>query len=152
MSGKYSTAKQELLERLLRGEKQFQTSLQAIPKRGHNQHILLSYAQEQIWLHAQLVPDLPLYNEPVTVHYSGELDPAALERSFNEILRRHEAWRTCFPSLNGEPFQEVKPKLTVSLPVIDLRALPQEHRNEAALLLAHEDARAPLDLAQAPLF
>ncbi|MFY9978849.1 MAG: amino acid adenylation domain-containing protein, partial [Candidatus Sulfotelmatobacter sp.] len=152
MSGKYSTAKQELLERLLRGEKQFQTSLQAISKREHNQHIPLSFAQEQIWLHAQLVPDLPLYNEPVTIHYSGELDPAALERSFNEILRRHEAWRTCFPTLKGEPFQEVKPKLTVSLPVIDLRTLPEEHRNQAALLLAHEDARTPLDLAQAPLF
>ena len=152
MAGEYSTAKQELLQRLLRAEKRFQESPESILPREPNQPAPLSFAQEQIWLHAQLVPDLPLYNEPVTIHYTGELDGTALERSFNEILRRHEAWRTCFPIVNGEPIQEVTPSLTVSLPVIDLRSLPREHRHQAALVLAQEDARKPLDLAHAPLF
>src|SRR5215471_14000884 len=145
-------AKRKLLEKYLRGELGFRPTAQEIPRRRPGEPIPLSYAQEQVWLHAQLAPELPLYNEPVTIHYSGALNVAAFERSFNEILRRHEAWRTCFPVIDGRPVQEVKPSLSVSLPVIDLRNIPREQRDKAAVTIATADARVPLDLAQAPLF
>ncbi|MGC2172945.1 MAG: amino acid adenylation domain-containing protein [Candidatus Sulfotelmatobacter sp.] len=112
----------------------------------------LSYAQEQVWLHAQMAPDVPLYNEPVTIHYFDPLNVAALEKSFNEVLRRHEAWRTCFRVVEGEPVQHIQPSIKLSLPVIDLRALPKDEREIEALRVATEDATKPLDLAQAPLF
>ncbi len=124
----------------------------AIPPRDRNEAVPLSFSQEQVWLHAQLLPETPLYNEPVTIHYSGDLNVFALERSFNEILRRHEAWRTCFKVTDGEPWQEIKPELSISLPIIDLRHFPAEQRESTALSIATEDARKPLDLAQAPLF
>src|ERR1700761_8283967 len=54
-----------------------------------------SEEQLQLWLHSELA-DLPLYNEPITIHYAGSLDVGAFEKAFNEILRRHEAWRTSF--------------------------------------------------------
>ncbi|MFY9560254.1 MAG: condensation domain-containing protein, partial [Terriglobales bacterium] len=103
-------------------------------------------------MHAQLVPDVPLYNEPVTIHYSGKLDPVALEQSFNEILRRHEAWRTCFTIVDGQPVQDVRPELSISLPLVDLRPVPEEQREAVALSIATEDARSPLDLREVPLF
>ena len=103
-------------------------------------------------MHAQMVPDVPLYNEPVTIHYSGDLDVAALEYSFNEILCRHEAWRTCFTIVDGEPRQDVRRRDHGSLPLIDLRALPNDKREAAAIAIATRDAQEPLDLAQAPLF
>src|SRR5579864_5169993 len=148
----YSAEKRALLEKYLRAVPRLHRAIEAIPPRMPGQPIPLSYAQEQIWLHAQLVPELPLYNEPVTIHYSGDLDVAALERSFNEILRRHEAWRACFLEVEGHPVQEVKKQLSVSLPVLDLRHLPEGQRDTAALIVATEDARKPLDLGQAPLF
>ena len=37
----------------------------------------------------------------------------ALEQSFNEILRRHEAWRTAFKVVDGEPIQEVQENLAM---------------------------------------
>src|SRR2546428_11250532 len=93
-------------------EKYLQTNVRAapktapsIPRREHGERVPLSFAQEQVWLHAQLAPDLPLYNEPVTIHYTGPLDVAAFERAFNEILRRHEAWRTSFGIVDGRPVQ-----------------------------------------------
>jgi len=112
----------------------------------------LSYSQEQVWFHAQLVPDIPLYNEPVTIHYSGDLDIPALEQSFNEILHRHEAWRTGFTVVDGKPLQDVRPELSISLPVVDLRHLPEERRDSTAVRIATEEARKPLDLTQVPLF
>ena len=144
-SAQLSDRKQTLLEKSVCG--QFE-----ITRRTPDEAIPLSYEQEQVWLHAQLATNLPLYNEPGTIHYLGSLDVAALEKSFNEILRRHEAWRTCFEAVDGIPVQKVQASLRVSLPVLDLRGLPTELREFEALRIATEDARKPIDLTKAPLF
>ena len=111
----------------------------------------LSFPQQQIWLHSQIAPQVPVYNEPVTIYRDGPLDLAVLQRCFAEIMRRHEAWRTTFDVVNGEPVQIVNPAPEVRLPLIDLRHLPQAERDAAALNLATEDARRPFDLKQCPL-
>ncbi|MGB8989307.1 MAG: condensation domain-containing protein, partial [Candidatus Sulfotelmatobacter sp.] len=152
MGSEYSDAKRKLLEKYSRGELASHPAAGQIPRRQPGEIVPLSYAQEQLWLHAQLAPEIPLYNEPVTIHYSGPLNVSALERAFNEILRRHEAWRTCFTVVDGQPVQEVKENLSVSLPVIDLRDLPREQCDTRAIALATADARIPLDLEQVPLF
>ena len=100
---------------------------------------------------AQLAPDIPLYNEPVTIHYSGQLDAGILRRSFNEILRRHEAWRTAFREVDGRPVQEVQENVSLSIPFVDLSALPRELRESTALEVATAEAKVPLDLSHAPL-
>ncbi|HEX8773698.1 MAG TPA: amino acid adenylation domain-containing protein, partial [Pyrinomonadaceae bacterium] len=53
-------------------------------------NIPLSYAQQRLWFLDQLQPDSPFYNIPSAVRLSGSLHISALERAFNEILRRHE--------------------------------------------------------------
>src|SRR6266576_2968979 len=143
--------KRTLFEKCLRGELGLAPASHQIPRRNPPDPVPLSHSQEQVWMHAQLVPDVPLYNEPVTIHYSGKLDPVALEQSFNEVLRRHEAWRTCFTIVDGQPVQDVTPELSISLPLVDLRGVPEEQREAAALSIATEDARKPLDLREAPL-
>ena len=152
MAAEYSDAKRKLLEKLLRGNLGVHPEASAIPRRKPDETIPLSHGQEQVWVHAQLVPHLPLYNEPVTIHYSGRLNPEALERAFNEILRRHEAWRTSFPVVDGRAVQRVHENLSISLPVVDLSSLPRAQREAAGLQVAAIDAREPLDLACAPLF
>jgi aspartate racemase len=111
----------------------------------------LSFAQQQVWLHAQLAPDLPLYNEPLTIRRSGPLDAGALERALAEVIRRHQAWRTTFAVRDGEPVQVVHPPFVVSLPIVDLRALPAGEREAAAARLATAEARRPFDLERGPL-
>jgi surfactin family lipopeptide synthetase A len=152
MGAEYSDAKRKLLEKYLRGEVGARAETQRIGSRPEGERIPLSHAQEQVWVHAQMAPEVPLYNEPVTIHYSGLLNVAALERAFNEILRRHEAWRTCFVVVNGQPFQEVTEQLSISLPVIDLRTIPEQQRDAAAVAIATADARIPIDLGKTPLF
>jgi hypothetical protein len=111
----------------------------------------VSFAQQQLWLHAQLAPDVPLYNEPVTIHHAGVLDVGALERAFTEIVRRHEAWRTTFAVVDGEVCQVIQPPPAITLPVVDLRSRPAEEREREAIRLATEDAQRPLDLERGPL-
>ena len=124
----------------------------AVTPRKSNAALPLTFAQRQLWLHAQLAPDTSLYNEPLTVRRKGPLDISALERSFTEIVRRHEAWRTTFPLVDGEPVQKVKPPFELKLPLIDLRRLPLAEREDEAMRLAAEDARQPFDLTCGPLF
>ena len=66
----------------------------AIPRRADRGSPPLSFAQQQVWLHAQLAPDVPLYNEPVTIRYRGALEPSTLAQALAELTARHEAWRT----------------------------------------------------------
>jgi surfactin family lipopeptide synthetase A len=112
----------------------------------------LTFSQQQVWLHAQLAPDTPLYNEPFTIHRHGPLEVEVLEKAFTEVIRRHEAWRTTFPVVNGKPVQKVHPTFTVKLPVIDLRKFPVAEREREALRLAQVDARTPIDLGKVPLW
>jgi amino acid adenylation domain-containing protein len=111
----------------------------------------LSFPQQQIWLHSQIAPGVPVYNEPVTIFRDGPLDMQVLQKAFAEILRRHEAWRTTFDVVLGEPVQIVQPVPALNLPLLDLRHLPEAERNDAALRAATEDARRPFDLKQCPL-
>jgi amino acid adenylation domain-containing protein len=109
----------------------------------------LSFAQEQIWLHGQFAKDL--YNESVTVYRRGPLDVPTLRRSLAEIIRRHEAWRTTFKAIDGQPVQIVQPPYEPSVEAVDLRNLTQDQREPEALRLAREQARVPFDLERGPL-
>src|SRR2546425_7731149 len=149
---RFSEAKRSLLHRYLQGDLQrSQTGKGAIGPRPPGRAIPLSFGQQQVWLHAQFAPGMPVYNEAITVHRKGLLDVPALEQSFNEIIRRHEAWRTTFTIVDGRPVQVVNPAPTLRLPVVDLRGLPEAEREPEALRLASEDARQPFDLGRGPL-
>ncbi|MCP4662085.1 MAG: amino acid adenylation domain-containing protein, partial [bacterium] len=111
----------------------------------------LSFAQQRLWFLDQLQPASPAYNIPSAVRVSGPLDRAVLARSLNEIVRRHEALRTSFMSVGGQPVQVIAPELDLALPVIDLRGLAPELRESEAGRLATADARRPFDLSRGPL-
>src|ERR1700733_6645733 len=100
----------------------------ATPHPTGNEFSPLSPAQEQIWLHAQLVPHTPIYNEAVTIRRTGTLDVSVLERSFTEIVRRHEAWRTAFRFVDGDLVQVIQPAAPVHLKVLDLSNIPSAQR------------------------
>jgi len=146
-----SNQKRKLLEQYLQQRSEKPGIAVTIPRRDPGVVIPLTSAQQQVWLHAQLAPELPLYNEPFTVHRHGPLDVSALEWSLNEIIRRHEAWRTAFAIVDGQPVQVVHPPFAVELPFNDLRNLSESERSAAALRLASDDALQPFDLAKLPL-
>ncbi len=119
-----------------------------IPRRSDDKPVPLSCAQEQIWLHTQLAPDVPMYNEAVVIDRKGPLDVAAMEKSLSEIIRRHEAWRTNFELVDGQPVQLVREAEAIALPVVDLRHLSAVERQLRARSLAEEQTRKPFDLKQ----
>jgi thioesterase domain-containing protein/acyl carrier protein len=110
--------------------------------------IPLSFAQQRLWFLHQLEPDNPTYNMSIACRITGPLNVAALEQSLGEIVRRHEALRTNFATVEGRPVQVVVPEPTLALQVVDLRELPEPEREGRALRLATEETQRPFDLTQ----
>ncbi len=108
--------------------------------------IPLSFAQERLWFLNRLDPASAAYNMPGMVSAG---DPRAVKAALTEIVARHEALRTVFPDAGGEPYQEIAPPAPVSLPVVDLSALPDEKELRRVV---SQEARRPFDLARGPLF
>src|SRR5690348_8227830 len=111
----------------------------------------LSFAQQRLWFLDQLEPGNPVYNLPSAVRLRGTLDLSALERSLNEIIRRHEALRTRFLTLDGETVQVIDPELELGLEVVDLSTLNAGERETEVLRLAHVTATDKFDLTTGPL-
>ena len=148
-----SEAKRQLLQRMMSGASPARSRDEAkIPPRAAGACTPMSPDQGPLWVHAQMAPDVPLYNESITIHRRGPFDLAVMERSLNEVLRRHEIWRTSFELVGDEIAQIVHPDLRIGLRLHDLTSLPRGERDAEALRMATEDARRPIDLREAPLF
>jgi hypothetical protein len=147
-----SEAKRQLLAKYLRGDvKQQSTSPRTIVPLVPGSVPQLSFAQERLWFLDQLNPGSAVYNVPLAVRLRGPIDPVVVEHSVNEIVRRHEALRTTFPTVAGRAEPTVRPQLKIALQLQDLTSLPQDEREERSRALLNEECEAPFDLTHGPL-
>ncbi|BCL83203.1 non-ribosomal peptide synthetase [Ktedonobacteria bacterium brp13] len=118
---------------------------------AHSNEVPLSFAQQRLWFLDQLHPGSTTYLGSEILHFSGALNARALERSLQEIIRRHEILRTTFAMRADQPVQVIHPTSSFILPVIDLQDLKQEQREEEMQSLARQEAQQPCDLTRGPL-
>ena len=122
-----------------------------IPKRPIHQSAPLSCAQLQMWLMDRMTPGNPAYVLPVAYRLKGDLDPRALEDSFNRIIERHEVLRTTFAVVDDEPLQVIHPKCRIRIRVVQLDQVPAAEREIRLHDLVAREARSPFDLSRLPL-
>lgn len=97
-----------------------------------------------------LIPDCAFYNEPFTVRMPGDVDGAALERAFCEIIARHESLRATSADAPDGRTPRVAEPAAFHLRRVDLSLLPEEQREALAIELATRDLRATFDLERGP--
>ena len=110
-----------------------------------------SIAQERLCELQHALPDLPFFNVLYALRLMPAVEVARLERSINEIVRRHEILRTTFTAVDGRYMQVISPQLTVPVLFDDLRALPQLKKDTTELDLIQSEALHCFDLGQGPL-
>jgi amino acid adenylation domain-containing protein len=131
---------------------------------ARGQALAASFAQQRLWFLDRLDPGRPTYNVPLSLHLRSvpagaaaaggavpELDVAALAAAVSAVVRRHEALRTTFAEVDGQPRQLVHPAAPVPLPVVDLAALDPARRAAESRRRHAEEARRPFSLERGPL-
>ncbi|WP_424888964.1 amino acid adenylation domain-containing protein [Streptomyces sp. XH2] len=117
----------------------------AIARAERPERIPLSFAQQRMWFMNQLVPGSPFFNIGESVRLTGRLDVPTLQTALDEVVQRHEVLRTRYPSVDGEPHQEVAE--TVSVP---LETMPCQDEQGARAFIAEQVGR-PFELATGPV-
>jgi amino acid adenylation domain-containing protein len=125
------------------------TELPPIERVDRGGRLPLSFAQARLWFLEQLGDLGDTYHIPMRLRLGGELDRAALRRTLDAILARHEGLRTTFVEVEGEPVQRIAAESRFHLREHDVGgdadAAAELHR------LGADEAGAPFDLEHGPL-
>ncbi|MEU4411537.1 amino acid adenylation domain-containing protein, partial [Streptosporangium sp. NPDC023963] len=103
----------------------------------------LSYAQRRLWFLERLEGPSPLYNIPVALRLTGDLDPGVLRTALTDVITRHEVLRTVFGHVDGVPEQRV-----LAPEVIDAPFLTREVADGELARAVAEQALRPFDLTE----
>lgn len=123
-----------------------------IRRRSESKPQTLAPAQQRLWFLNQLEPDKTIYNAALAIRLTGSLNVRALEQSLSEIVKRHEALRTNFHTIEGQPVQVISPAMPIKLPIVNFEEFSATEQEAQALRLATEIAQQPFNLSQGSLF
>ncbi|HEY5730270.1 MAG TPA: amino acid adenylation domain-containing protein [Anaerolineales bacterium] len=102
----------------------------------------LSYGQQALWFLRQLLPEEISFNVAGAIRILGNLDVPALEHAFKQLVERHEALRSTFHVVGGEPVQRINERTSGFFFVEDTSEWSEEELQERLFLEAHR----PFDL------
>jgi acyl-CoA synthetase (AMP-forming)/AMP-acid ligase II len=137
------------LERLIEAGRASPSAIVRVPR--DNGVAPTSIEQERLLKLQQVLDGIPFLNVLYALRLTSHCDAAVLERSINEIVRRHEMLRTTFAVVEDEYVQVIAPQVTVSLAYDDLRELSRSEKEPAVQKLLNWEALHPFDLANGPL-
>ncbi|MFD4628395.1 thioester reductase domain-containing protein [Streptomyces sp. NPDC058284] len=138
-----SATKQRLMEKWLTGGAGPQAP--RIPRRGLDTADL-SFAQERLWFLSQLHPESSYHHMVEAIRVRGPLDRDALTYALEQVVRRHEALRTVFHVIAGEPRQVVLAEQPLAFDVD-----PRVRGEDEAVERLRRDSDRPFDLERGPL-
>ncbi|MCP4022102.1 MAG: amino acid adenylation domain-containing protein, partial [Desulfobacteraceae bacterium] len=104
----------------------------------------LSFGQKRLWFMSILEENSVVYNMFFAFQLKGSLDHACFEKSLNEIIRRHQSFRTCFLSDEGTPVCKVEKEVILKVPVNEIIESAIQDR-------LYEESSIPFDISKAPL-
>jgi len=128
-----------------------QPTLAIVRAPRENGEVSASIAQERLWKLQHALPNIPFFNILYALRLTSPLDVAILERSINEIVRRHEILRTTFADINGKCVQVIAPQMDLHLGFHDLHALRRSKRETSGQKLVQEEVLRSFNLAKGPL-
>ncbi|OBZ12712.1 non-ribosomal peptide synthetase [Bacillus sp. FJAT-26390] len=116
------------------------TAIIPLPKSSHYE---VSSAQRRMYIMHQFDSEGTGYNMPGAMFIEGELNPDQLQDTFRSIIQRHEAFRTTFHAIGGEPVQIIHDEAAFEI--------SYRQASEAELGGVLNGFVQPFDLEQAPL-
>lgn len=116
-----------------------------------NSPLPLSFSEEALRFMGRLSPTGATFNVALAARLFGELDIAALEKSLNRMVRRHEILRTTFKTTGGRQVRYISEPGPIVLKADDLQR-SSSGPEEELMKRVGEESGAPFDMARGPLF
>ena len=110
-----------------------------------------SLQQERLWFLEQFEGKNAAYNIAGGLRLKGPLNRDAVEKSWKEMIRRHEILRTSIVNSEGNPRLLIHDSVDWTMQVRSLRDEPESVRGQLLNKIISEEAIRPFDLASAPL-
>ncbi|MCG1043662.1 non-ribosomal peptide synthetase, partial [Mycetohabitans sp. B8] len=125
-------------------------ALSAITPVSRDGALPLSFAQQRLWFLAQLDGVSETYHIPFALRLQGPLNRLAWQQALDVLWARHEALRSVFVSVDGQPQVRLLPA-DAGMPLRwhDWREV--DEANAQLTPFCTEEAHAPFDLAHGPL-
>ena len=111
----------------------------------------MSSGQLQVWFVEQLAKGIAVNNLFFGVHLDGDLNLEVLDLSLKVVVDRHEAFRTTFDTLDGEPVQLIGRARLPTIALIDLSGRPPSDLAHEAYTVARREVNDLFDLTRGPL-
>lgn len=111
----------------------------------------LAYPQLSHWHWYQLDRKRHIRQIASAMRLRGALNVAALHRSLNTVVERHEAFRVRFSLEDGAVSQRIQGSLEFELPLVDLRAVPESNQKGEIQQRIRELILKPTDVLRDPL-
>ena len=118
---------------------------------SRNNDIPLSFSQKRLWFLNLLESESTAYHNYAALKLTGKLNISALEKTIEEIVRRHEILRTNFVMKNENPVQVINSPSGLNFPIIDLQSLPESEKSTAAQRKVIEEQTKVFDLSNGSL-
>jgi hypothetical protein len=119
------------------------TPLEPIARAEARDWYPLSSEQSRLFLLQNLCPESTAYNLPEVYRVQGHLDLERLQKTFEELIRKHESLRTSFEFQNGLPVQRIHASASFQ---IDLHEASEESAAEIVARFIQ-----PFSLGEMPL-
>jgi hypothetical protein len=145
LTAEMKSRKQEILDFLK--ERELSSPAPPIERIGRSVPLEPSSGQQQLWFLQQLDAESAAYHIGGGVKFAGKLDPGSLERSLQEIIRRHEALRTSIVEIDGSPMMLIREARDWKMTVHSLRDVPAKEREKELARIAVTEFRGRFDLA-----
>ncbi|MDP5144804.1 amino acid adenylation domain-containing protein [Rheinheimera baltica] len=122
---------------------------EVIPLVDKSQPLPLSFSQQRLWFIEQLGNAGSQYNMPLAFELNGELDKAALQKTLDTILARHEILRTCYLNdADDQGLQHVMPAARLHIEELCLSDLSGSQQQQQVQQRALLEAQTRFDLSR----
>ncbi|NOQ27711.1 MAG: amino acid adenylation domain-containing protein, partial [Bacteroidales bacterium] len=115
----------------------------SIPKAQEQSYYSLSSAQKRMYLLQQMDLESTVYNMPYSISIGVDVDKVKIEEILNQIISRHESFRTSFEIPEENPVQHIHEKVDFQLEKITIE-LSEEQATRNKFIRAFDLTKAPL--------
>ncbi|PFT91988.1 non-ribosomal peptide synthetase, partial [Bacillus thuringiensis] len=112
----------------------------------------LSNAQQRLWFLYQQHPEYRTYDIPMQVHIQPGIQVTLLKQALEEMVKRHEMFRTNFIEKDGEPMQCVQKEMDLILHEVDIKQIEEKQQEAYRLASIQKIDSTAFHLEQGPLF